>query len=90
MQDDLNRIEAWAKPVEDPIKLVGILIPNVTKNLGDIIKDAGEMVDCGNRGDYHCSGDKVANILVMVLGTVPPALGDVEPMQPENLTITQW
>ena len=82
MQDDLNRIEAWAAIFSDPTLLVKTLIGNVIQNFsaieGDITKTSQDIAS----GDMYNTGVDIADIMVLALGAVPAG--------PEDIIFTMW
>ena len=82
MQDDINRIEAWAQIFSDPTKLVQTLLTNVVAHFSQISADASATVTAFKSADYYHAGDDISDLLVQALGPVPQS--------PETLEMTQW
>ena len=74
MGHDGDRIIEWASVFTDPIKMVSTLSTNVITNLMAIISDVGVLINAFDRKQYETAGKTYADILVLVVGNLPPPL----------------
>ena len=86
IQDDIARIENWAKVFENPTALIALVTKNLVLHYGDITKDITVIeADLAN-AQYEPAGEAMADLAVQVLGVIP---ADAE-MDIEKLQITMW
>ena len=56
-------------------------------NYNTVLDDVKAVQTAWNSSDYNQLGDKMADILVLVIGPVPATEAEI---MPENLKMTQW
>jgi hypothetical protein len=80
MQDDLNRIKAWASIFKDQTELVSTITKNVLKHPTAFAKDAKKAEADWMAGLYHDAGTDFAELLTLGVGKVKSDLEAVMPL----------
>ena len=70
IQDDVQKIEAWAKIFVEPAKLLPVLSENILKNWRTISQDVLKTESDWKAADYKDAGIDVADILVESVGPI--------------------
>lgn len=71
MQGDLQRIEAWGKIFEDPVKLAQVVGQNVIAHFSNIMTDINKIPTDFTDAKYKDAGEDIADLMVQAIGPVP-------------------
>ena len=94
MQKDIDRIEDWYDIMFNPKKLIQTVTHNIFAHPFKIQDDSLKIAYDLGASDYQNMGKNTADILVTILGPVPPYNSthyyEKHHEHPEHLNITQW
>lgn len=70
MQTDIQALEAWAQVFKDPKKLVAQISKHYLLHKADITDDLTEMEADWKSGQYYLSGESLADLITVAIGSV--------------------
>lgn len=73
IDDDLEKIENWAKIFTNPVALVSTLTKNLLANWKDVQADITKATADYNNSDYYNAGEDVADTIVLAVGPISRA-----------------
>ena len=73
IQDDITKIETWAKIFANPVALVETMTKNLLANWKIVSADISKVTADYNNAEYYLAGQDVADVVVLAVGPISEA-----------------